>query len=73
MNLYSEFVRLLPGGVQDVGEVLSVETDGAFVELVSGAVVKARGTATVGQWVYLEDDAIIGPAPASQDGQEIEV
>jgi hypothetical protein len=73
MNLYREFLRLIPGGVQDVGEVLSVETDGATVELVSGAVVKARGTATVGQWVYLEDGAILGPAPSSQTGQEIEV
>lgn len=37
---------------------------GCTVELPTGALVHARGTATIGDHVYIRAGAITGPAPA---------
>lgn len=71
-NPYSRFAALVAGPPMDVGEVLSVETDGVIIALVSGAQIRARGDATVGDWVYVRGGVIEGPAP-NLAGIEIEV
>ncbi len=71
-NPYRRLVAMIAGPPTDVGEVLSVETDGVIVGLVSGAQIRARGTATLGDWVYVRGGVIEGPAP-NLSGTEIEV
>lgn len=62
-NPYKRLTQLIAGPPTDVGEVLSVEADGAIIELVSGAQIRALGAATLGDWVYVRDGVIQGPAP----------
>ena len=64
MNPYKRLIQLVAGPPTDVGEVLSVETDGGVVALVSGAQIRVRGEATLGDTVYVRDGVIEGPAPA---------
>lgn len=71
-NPYKRLTQLIAGPPMDVGEVLSVESDGAIVELVNGAQIRAKGEATLGDWVYVQDGTILGPAP-SLSGVTIEV
>ncbi len=71
-NPYNRLRQLIAGPPTDVGEVLSAETDGAIIELVSGAQIRARGDATVGDWVYVRGGVIEGPAP-NLSGIEIEI
>ncbi len=71
-NPYNRLVRLIAGPPTDVGEVLSVTTDGVIIGLISGAQIWARGEATVGDTVYVRAGVIEGPAPALT-GIEIEV
>ena len=71
-NPFKRLVALTSGPPTDVGEVLSVEADGVIVGLVSGAQIRARGTATLGDWVYVRGGVIEGPAP-NLSGTEIEV
>jgi len=62
-NPYKRLIQLIPGSQIDTGEVIATDGDGVTVELVTGAQVKARGTATIGSHVYIRDGAVIGPAP----------
>lgn len=71
-NPYKRLTQLIAGPPTDVGEVLSVEEDGAIIELVSGAQIRVRGAATLGDWVYVRDGVIQGPAP-ELTGTTIEV
>ena len=71
-NPYNRLRQLIAGPPTDVGEVLSAETDGVIIELVSGAQIRARGDATIGDWVYVRGGVIEGPAP-NLTGIEIEV
>lgn len=71
-NPYNRLRQLIAGPPTDVGEVLSASTDGAIIELVSGAQIRVRGEASVGDWVYVRDGVIEGPAP-NLTGIEIEV
>lgn len=71
-NPYNRLRQLIAGPPTDVGEVLSVEPDGAIIELVSGAQIRARGEAVIGDWVYVRGGVIEGPAP-NLTGIEIEV
>jgi hypothetical protein len=71
-NPYKRLQQLVAGPGTDVGEVVSVETDGAIIELVSGAQIRAQGDATLGDWVYVKGGVIQGPAPPLQ-GTVIEV
>lgn len=62
-NLYVEFLKLNPPAPRYVGSVVDVDQGVATVELPSGAHVRARGDCAVGDWVYVRDGAIEGPAP----------
>lgn len=66
MSLRNPFKRLqdlLGAPPLLVGEVTAVDDDLATIELIDGGVMTARGTATVGDIVYLRGGAIEGPAP----------
>jgi hypothetical protein len=71
-NPYRRLVGLLPDQTIDTGAVIAVHDDGVTVELHTGALVHARGTATVGEFVYLKGGAVEGPAP-DLVGVDIEV
>ncbi|MBK8123915.1 MAG: hypothetical protein IPK54_10260 [Dokdonella sp.] len=71
-NPYKRLVALTAGPPTDVGEVLDGDGDGVIVGLVSGALIRARGTATLGDWVYVRGGVVEGPAP-NLPGTEIEV
>lgn len=71
-NPYKRLLRLVPGQSIDTGEILDVHDDGVTVQLLTGALVRARGTGTIGDHVYLQDGAVAGPAPDLQ-GVEQEV
>lgn len=62
-NLYRRFLALVPGQPTDVGEVIALETDGVIIQLVSGELVRVKGTAVIGNWVYVRGGEISGPAP----------
>lgn len=63
-NLLAEFKSLLPDAPLLAGEVLAVAGNIATIELPDGATLTARGTATIGQRVFVRDGAIEGQAPS---------
>lgn len=71
-NLYKRLLNLVAGPPMDVGHVLSIEPDGVIIEVLNGAQLRIRGTAAVGDWVYVRGGAVDGPAP-NLPGVEIEV
>ena len=62
-NIYKRLLGLLPSEPRDKGAVVAITPDGAIVELVTGARVRVRGTATVGDHVFIRGKQIEGPAP----------
>ena len=56
--------QLLAGPPQQLGQVVAVDGNIATIELPSGAQIKARGAATVGQHVFEQGGQILGEAPA---------
>ena len=64
MNLFKQFLDLIPPRPLEVGTVQSIISSGiANVELPGGGVLQARGEATIGQRVFVRDGVIEGPAP----------
>jgi len=63
-NLYKRLLAVLPSEPRDKGEVIATTPDGAIVELVTGARVRVRGAANVGEHVFIRGRQIEGPAPA---------
>jgi len=63
-NLYKRLLAVLPSEPRDKGEVIAITPDGAIVELVTGARVRVRGAASVGDHVFIRGRQIEGPAPA---------
>lgn len=63
-NLYRQFLDLLPPRPLQVGTVTAVAGDLATITLPGGGVLQARGSATVGQQVFVRDGVIEGAAPA---------
>lgn len=63
MNLFKRFERLVPKSVLRTGEVLAVDGTTVRVEELGGRITTVRGTATVGQRVYIRNDVIEGVAP----------
>jgi hypothetical protein len=63
MNLYRQLVDLLPADRLEVGQVAAVTADGVRVTLLDGSLISARGTAEVGDYVYIRGGAVEGPAP----------
>lgn len=62
-NAYSLFKDLLKEPRLYVGTVTLVVNGEASIELPNGGVVRGRGTATVGQKVFVRNRVIEGPAP----------
>lgn len=63
MNLFKQFLDLLPPRPLEVGTVQSVSAGVATIQLPGGGVLQARGSATQGQRVFVRDGVIEGPAP----------
>ncbi|WP_417500728.1 hypothetical protein [Marinobacter sp.] len=63
-NIYKRLLGILPNDPRDKGEVVAVNPDGVTVELVTGARVRVRGAAQVGDHVFIRGRQIEGPAPA---------
>lgn len=62
-NLYRQFAKLFAPDPLLVGEVLATDAMSVTVELPDGSLIKARGTASVGDKVFIRAGAIEGPAP----------
>jgi hypothetical protein len=66
-NIYKQFKDLVAGPPLLMGEVAFVGTGDSegtvTVTLWGGAVVNCRGTATLGEKVFVRDGVIEGPAP----------
>jgi len=63
-NLYQQFKQLLPAAPLQAGTVLEMHAGAALVVLPGGALIRARGSASVGQSVFVRDGVIEGVAPA---------
>lgn len=64
LNLYRAFLDLIPSPALEVGVVESVAHSVAVVLMPGGGRIKARGSAAVGQTVFVRNGVIEGPAPA---------
>ena len=62
-NLYSEFRALIPEAPLQVGTVTQVTSGVVTVQLPGGGLLKARGSAGVGQKVFVRDAVIEAIAP----------
>lgn len=63
-NPYKKLIQMLPQQTIERGEVMVVLDDGVLIDLPTGERIKARGAATVGDFVYVRAGAIDGIAPA---------
>lgn len=64
MNLFKQFLDLIPPRPLEVGTVQSIISNGiANIELPGGGVLQARGEAVQGQRVFVRDGVIEGSAP----------
>jgi hypothetical protein len=73
-NLWAQFQGLLPGSPLLVAQIVTVDTDGSSVlELPGGEQFKARGGTGLdtGDWVYVREGEIRGPAPAVTVGADL--
>lgn len=62
-NLFGQFKRLFPDAPLLAGEVTQYADGYATVLLPGGGILRARGSAQVGDNVFVRDDVIEGPAP----------
>ena len=62
-NLYQQFRSLLPDPPLQVGTVIATNGGVAAVQMPGGGLLKARGTALVGQKVFVRDGVIEAIAP----------
>ena len=62
-NIYRQFLDLIPARPLEVGEVISISSGVATIELPGGGIIQARGQATVSQRVFVRDGIIEGTAP----------
>lgn len=63
-NLYEQFRRLVPDPPLQAGTVVDAGSGVVTVQLPGGGLLKARGSASIGQQVFVRDDAIEGVAPS---------
>ncbi len=63
-NLYEQFRQLIPDPPLQAGMVVAVGSGVVTVAMPGGGLIKARGSAAIGQNVFVRDDAIEGVAPA---------
>ena len=62
-NLYQQFKKLLPDPPLQVGTVIEVGSGVVIVQLPGGGIVKARGSAEIGQNVFVRDGVVEAVAP----------
>ncbi len=62
-NVFRQFLDLLPARPLQVGTVTATDGDVSTVELPGGGQLRARGQASVGTKVFVQDGVIQGPAP----------
>jgi hypothetical protein len=62
-NLYEQFRRLIPDPPLQAGTVIEVGSGVVTVQLPGGGRIRARGTAAIGQNVFVRDDTVEGVAP----------
>ena len=62
-NLFTQLRELLAEGPVQIGEVVVYADGVATVELPGGGQIMARGQASVGGKVFVQDGVIQGPAP----------
>ena len=63
-NLYEQFRQLIPDPPLQAGTVIDVGSGVVTVVLPGGGRIKARGSAALGQKVFVRDDAVEGIAPS---------
>ena len=63
-NLYDQFRQLIPDPPLQAGTVVAVGSGVVTVAMPGGGLIKARGSAAIGQNVFVRDDAVEGIAPA---------
>lgn len=61
-NIWTQFKSLIPEDVTLVATVTSTDGSTSTVELLSGDMLKVRGTGTVGAKVYIQGGEIIQEA-----------
>ena len=62
-NLYQQFRSLLPDPPLQVGTAIATNGGVATVQMPGGGLLKARGTALLGQKVFVRDGVIEAIAP----------
>jgi len=62
-NLYEQFRQLIPDPPLQAGTVVAVGSGVVTVAMPGGGLIKARGSAAIGQNVFVRDDAVEGIAP----------
>ena len=62
-NVFGQLQDLIKPGRVQIALVVSVEDGRAVLELPGGGQMSARGAATVGGNVFVQDGVIQGPAP----------
>lgn len=64
-NLYEQFRQLIPNPPLQAGIVIETVSGSGMVtvHLPGGGRIKARGTAAIGQNVFVRDDTVEGLAP----------
>ena len=63
-NLYEQFRQLIPEQPLQAGTVVGVGYGVVTVALPGGGLIRARGSAGIGQKVFVRDDVIEGGAPS---------
>ena len=63
-NLYEQFRQLIPDPPLQAGTVVAVGSGVVTVAMPGGGLIKARGSAAIGQNVFVRDDTVEGIAPA---------
>lgn len=63
-NLYEQFRKLIPEPPLQAGTVVGVGSGVVTVALPGGGLIRPRGSAAIGQKVFVRDDVIEGGAPS---------
>ena len=62
-NVYEQFRQLLPDAPLQVGTVIDVGAGVLSVQLPGGGMTRARGSASIGQRVFVRDGVLEAVAP----------
>lgn len=73
LNLYRQFIELLPPRVLQIADVITVDAGTCTVELPGGGRLQVRGEAAVGDTVYVRDGVIESTAPPGLPVDVIEI